>query len=442
MTSFLNVITSQTTGTARAISSCIDSQGNIFVLGEFTNSITFNNKTLYSYGNEQSLFVVKVSSDLTTYYATIVIGSNNVFLQGSAIFIDSNDNVYVTSIYRGSALTIGNYILPATSSSSFIAKMDNNLTTFMAVDYITGNSSINFITGNNSNIYVIGTIYSAANFGSIPLNPINGPNTFIAKLDYNLNWLIVTQIGNLSSSQNDGTYLAIYGNTLYACGMLYSSIECMNGSSNPIILYNNIASNVYITTLDINSLQFTNAIAAQTNNQLTINSTRFEEPKVITDNNGNVYLTISYTGSLVFSNYKLTNNTTNYQGVVVSFTGNLIPTNILSVETNGSSNLTSIIASSTYLYVTGFFNTTIAITNNNNNVIYSITPNGSGSFIIKLNFNFNVVNVLTATGTVGITDQSINGNLYAVGIVSRTVNFGNIQIQSSGSNMFIANISP
>ncbi|MEM3857775.1 MAG: hypothetical protein QW478_00065 [Candidatus Micrarchaeaceae archaeon] len=438
MTGFLSVITSQTTGYAEAIASCTDSSGNVYVLGIFTNSVTFNNIVLNSHMQSQDLFIVKVSPDLVTYYSTTSIGSDFVSIQASSIFVDSNNNVYIAGFYQGESLTIGNVILPASKISSFVVKLDNNFN-ILNVNFV-NNSQISFITTDNQYVYATGEVISTTNFDNITINPINGSNTFVARLDNQLNWLKVKQIINLTNGGNSGTYLAIYNNSyLYVCGILNSSVECVNTTTPSLDLYNNISRNVYIARIKLSIFEFVDITAAQTDNTLTV-----LEPKIVLDNNEIVYLIVSFNGSLRFSFYEKTSSATNYEGAIVAFTRYLFPINLLSIESNGITSLIAIVNSNNNLYVAGSFNEIIVAKNKNGKIVFDMITNTTGTFIIKLDTNFNVNKILTieGEGLTVISDESINKYLYAVGTVEGNVSFGNIQVCSSNLNMFITAILP
>jgi|SRR5579875_98628 len=437
MVGFLSVITSQTTGYAEAIASCTDSCGNVYVLGVFSNSITFNNITLNAHTQSQDLFIVKVSPDLITYYSATSIGSDFVTTQASSIFVDSNNNIYVAGFYQGESLVIGNFILPPSSLSSFIVKLDNNFN-ILNVNFV-NNSHISFITSDNQYIYATGAVNDTSNFDNITINPINGSNTFVAKLDNQLNWLKVNQIINLTESENFGTYLAIYNSSyLYVCGILDSSVECINTTTPSLDLYNTISRNVYIARIKLTIFEFVDIIAAQTDTTLSV-----LEPKIVLDNNEIVYLIVTFNGSIRFSTYERTSGN-NYEGAIIAFTRYLFPINMLSIESNGNVNLTAIVNNNNNLYITGSFSEVIIAKNKNGKIVFNMITNTTGSFVIKLDTNFNVNNILTieGEGLAVISDESINKYLYAVGSVTGKVNFGNIQVCSDNINMFIAAILP
>ncbi|MEM3857770.1 MAG: hypothetical protein QW478_00040 [Candidatus Micrarchaeaceae archaeon] len=413
---FINAISPITNYFADGAVISNDSNGNVFVLGKFQGILQFNqNLSLTSGPNDgNDIFIVKISSDLSTYIAAINVGSPYVAITPTGLTFDSNNNLYITGYYINGSLTIGRYILPSTTvNSGFIASIDNNLTTWInATSIVGGNSQITNIIYNNS-LYVTGEFSGSCLFGNINLKSGTGTNVFVAQLNTLLSWINVNYVPTISAV---GLSMVVYNKYLYVAGLSRSS-------SGP-----NYA---FIYRLNINNLKFNLSITASTNSTLAMTG-----PSITVDSSGNIYLIANYVGNVVFGSYSV-NSTSEQDMIVASFDSNLNPTNLI---TTSSYNSTSLLRSQDII----FYNSNLYIICNFKsgfNILGTQIVAGNSNYnlcILKIN-NFSIVNYLinSGTGNVMSSTESINNALYITGNFNNNITFGNYSISSTNTDVFI-----
>jgi len=127
---------------------------------------------------------------------------------GNALAIDSEGNCYVTGNFVESA-TFGEYTIVSSDEGDldiYVAKMDMNGNWVWAIraggiDYDSGSG---IVLDNMGNIYVTGYFMMTADFGPYSLTSNGFNDVFVAKLDYNGNWLWVNQAGGTHYDSGTG----------------------------------------------------------------------------------------------------------------------------------------------------------------------------------------------------------------------------------------------
>lgn len=105
-----------------------DESGNVYVAGTFTDSIVFNQCTLYSPGVLQNGFVAKLDSNGNCIWSTQLIDSQAVYLRLTDMVLDNAHNVYVGGNYN-SAFGVSGLSAPPTnnySKDAFLMKLNAN----------------------------------------------------------------------------------------------------------------------------------------------------------------------------------------------------------------------------------------------------------------------------------------------------------------------------
>ncbi|MDR6806965.1 hypothetical protein J2Y45_004157 [Dyadobacter sp. BE34] len=183
-----------TNGTGNDIKT--DGAGNIYVAGNFSNTVDFNPgsgvSALTSAGGWTDSYVLKLAPDGTFIWARRMGGPLND--NGTTLDVDGNGNVFVggTVNSNSGASDFGPFTVPATTTQTgFVTKLDG-AGTFQWVKTIanTGSSSVSEIEADNA-----GNIYIGGNAGgTMDLDP--GPGTtdipaagFITKWDGNGNYV-------------------------------------------------------------------------------------------------------------------------------------------------------------------------------------------------------------------------------------------------------------
>ena len=104
-------------GSSRGIA--VDGSGNSYVTGYFYDTATFGGTNLNSRGGND-IFVAKYGTDGTLAWAKQEGGTNNDY--GDGIAIDGNGNIYVTGDFSGSITFDGTTLTSTGSTDMFVAK--------------------------------------------------------------------------------------------------------------------------------------------------------------------------------------------------------------------------------------------------------------------------------------------------------------------------------
>lgn len=165
-----------------------DNNGNVYVSGYFSNSITFGSTTLTgNASNNYTAFLIKLSSSGVLQWARKVNPTNTVY--NAKLAIDRNNNIYVAGFH--------------TDNSIYIAKYNSSGTQNWIQTYLNTPSSkyLRDVTCDNN-----GNVIIAGNFsGSMTLagNTINTSSTltfdrdgYVAKFDNNGNPLWIKQVAS------------------------------------------------------------------------------------------------------------------------------------------------------------------------------------------------------------------------------------------------------
>nr|WP_277876980.1 SBBP repeat-containing protein [Sphaerospermopsis sp. FACHB-1194] len=177
-----------------------DGAGNSYITGYFSDTATFGDITLTSAGGSDG-FITKLDSSGKFLWAKKLGGTSYDSAHG--ITVDSSGNTYITGSFNGIA-TFGNITLTSTGNdNAFITKLDSSGKFLWAQKFDSIFCKANGITVDSSgNIYVTGYFSDTATFGNITLTSAGDSDAFVAKLDSN---------GKFLSAQNFGGTLADRG---------------------------------------------------------------------------------------------------------------------------------------------------------------------------------------------------------------------------------------
>jgi hypothetical protein len=212
--------TTQEEGTAITV----DNQGNIYVAGYFSSTITFGSTTLtVNNTNEYAAFIIKLNSSGVIQWAKKI---NNQF-HGSVsdIKIDNNNIIYV----------LGNVTNYQNGNNSFFISKYNNLGTQLTYNLFGSSANLlntyGFTLDNTNNIIIAGRFMGSLTLGS---NTINAFNTididgFISKIDASNNILWLKKLTCPKQSQDAFTSVVSDGsNNIYALGYADSTVMLDN----------------------------------------------------------------------------------------------------------------------------------------------------------------------------------------------------------------------
>jgi methionine-rich copper-binding protein CopC len=180
----------------------IDKHNDVYITGntyskEFPSTIGSYDNT---YNGNESIFISKLNSNLTTLYASTFIGSGSV----SNIAIDSSQNIFIAGGADATfPTTSGSYdeTFNGGSSDAFIAKFDNNLATLLASTFLgggLGDGVSKIVLDSSDNIYIGGSTANSTFLFPTTVNAYNraigngGEDIFLSKLDNNLTTLFAS----------------------------------------------------------------------------------------------------------------------------------------------------------------------------------------------------------------------------------------------------------
>lgn len=238
--------------------SIADHEGNLYVAGQYRDSLLFGSSTMLYYLDGYDMFLAKYDSSGNLLWAqSFYSGSPN------SITSDSYGNTYLAGYFGGSSITFGTFTLIKDTlygGNMFLAKFDPNGNILWAIQ--AGGNSIEYINSSSSD--AIGNTYITGVFHSPTITL--GTTTL-----YNSGWIY-----NIFTAKVDPT-----GNVVWAKGIgsYHNATSSSYVSSSHIS--NDLAGNVYVTGY------FTDSIAIIENDTL-INYGGYKQLFIVKyDSNGN-----------------------------------------------------------------------------------------------------------------------------------------------------------
>ena len=182
----------------------VDASGNTFVAGFFQGTAAFGSTNVTSVG-ESDMFLAKYSSSGTLLWVRKAGGTD--FDEAHGLALDASGDVYLTGYFNLKA-TFGalNITNLTTSNQLFVAKC-NASGAFVWARRAGGSADIEgtaLTVDGNTNVFVTGSFAGSANFGSTNLlaTGSNGLNDiFVARYDGNGNLLWVRQAGGMGEDE-------------------------------------------------------------------------------------------------------------------------------------------------------------------------------------------------------------------------------------------------
>ncbi len=193
----------------------VDTEGNSYITGHFTDNATFGNTVLTGQGY-YNIFVAKLNANGAWTWAVSGGGSTS---EGWAIGLDADKNPYVTGHFQG-PVTFGNTNLTCEGGDDmFVAKLNTAGVWQWAID--SGGNSVDRGQGiavqPNGNSYITGYFEGAVTFGNISLSSQGNKDVFISKVSPSGIWQWAKSGGGTGNDQgysiamNENTNLSICG---------------------------------------------------------------------------------------------------------------------------------------------------------------------------------------------------------------------------------------
>lgn len=196
----------------------VDASGNILVTGAYRNGAVFGGTTLNATGTYANVFVAKLDAGGNWLWATNA-GMGNDNDEAKSIAIDSSGNAIVTGCFRGSARFGSVVIVSSGLDDIFVARI-NSAGNWLWAEKAGGEGQdrgYGVTLDSGGNIWLAGQFSGTASFGNDNLTSAGNSDIFAAKLDSNGNWLWATGAGDSQSDEARDLVCSPSGGA-YLCG--------------------------------------------------------------------------------------------------------------------------------------------------------------------------------------------------------------------------------
>jgi hypothetical protein len=394
-----------------------DSNGNIYVTGNFKGTGLFGSTNVNSVG-DNDVFLAKYNAEGLLQWVRTAGSSAGDF--ATDVSIDANGNVFITGYYFGAINFGGNVLTNSGSSDVFVVKYDSSGNVVWAKK--AGGSSLDISnsvdTDASGNVYLGGSFSGSCTFlgaSNIILNSVGNDDGFLAKLDISGNILWAKSIqGTASQKLND---VLISNNDLFVLGTFENVTDFGNSNS-----LNSGAGNVDIFVAKYN-LSGDCQVATGFGGAGTDEASRLAK-----DNNSNIWACGSIFGNATIGSFALT-SAGNYDAFLAKFNSGLsiLAAKLLGGSSNDKANDVGS-DSEGNIFVVGEFAGALS------NGSKSISANGGSDVFIS---KFTNAGFPTSLQNFGGPDfdsgrrVNVGSNLFITGGFSQTANFGTI-ITSTG----------
>ena len=188
----------------------VDGEGNAYVTGSIVDTAIFGNHSLTSNG-QHDIFVAKLSPSGNWLWATKAGGEEGD--DGYSIVVDSSGNAYVTGYFTETATFGNHSLTANGDYDIFVAKLSPSGNWLWAVKAggINIDEGYGIAIDGAGNAYVTGHFDGTAIFGSYSLIVNGFYDIFAAKLSPSGNWLWATKAGGTDYDYGYGYGIAIDG---------------------------------------------------------------------------------------------------------------------------------------------------------------------------------------------------------------------------------------
>jgi hypothetical protein len=186
----------------------VDSSGSAFITGSFSEIVTFGSTTLEEDHDGFSQFVAKISSSGTWQWA-VKAGDSGYYNHDGGIAVDSSGNAFVTGGFSETATFGSTVLMGSGDRDIFVAKISSNGIWQWAVSVGGSQEDEgNGITVDSSgNAFVTGSFYQTVTFGSTTLTSSGKDDIFVAKISSSGSWQWAAKADG--SHREDGRRIAV-----------------------------------------------------------------------------------------------------------------------------------------------------------------------------------------------------------------------------------------
>jgi hypothetical protein len=229
------------------VSVAVDSAGNVLVIGYFWGSVDLGGGSLTSAGSGD-IVVAKFDASGNHLWSKKFGDTENQF--GASIAVDSSDNVLVTGSFT-SSVDFGGGTLVASGNSNdiFVAKLDKDGHHLWSNRFgdTSDQSGASITVDGSDNVLITGSFTGSVNFGGNSLVEDDGSNDiFVAKFDAGGKHLWSKPFG--SAGDQDGASVAVTGaGNVFVTGGFTGSVDFGGG---PLASASAVVSDIFIVKLD------------------------------------------------------------------------------------------------------------------------------------------------------------------------------------------------
>lgn len=412
-----------------------DVEGNVYVAGEFSDTILIDTKQLISRGNKD-IFLTKIDPTGRVLWMKDFGGIQADWCGG--VCIDENSNIFLTGTFRGE-MVIGDSIFNSTSwYDIFLSKINKNGEIIWSKAFIgDGGNSTNAITKDSDGyIYLTGHYQKKLSFDNYQLEgPTARSDLFVVKLNANGN--VIWAKSTKSNANNYGNSIASDNiGHLYLTGFMWDSVYFDDH-----LLVSTSMMQAYISKMDAINGKFLWAVGGGGDGWS-------EGTAVVIDNNKNAVLTGWYRDKLIFSKDFVSNggNTEGPDDIFISKFDSLgNPVWIKTTMTNLYSNAYDVwINDNNDIFLTGYYRGLLMI---EDSIYQSTVPDYYDICVIKFNKNgkfkwFKSFGGDSPWNDIGYGITSYNNNIFVTGMYSANSWFDNNHLSCNGvSDIYILKIS-
>ena len=416
----------------------LDCEGNLYVTGYFTSSLTFGNldplvnETMYPDGT--STFIVKFDINQNPVWASQIITDNGSNASTGISISCDGQYVYITGNFNNDATFDDTIFLSTTGTDIYVAQLDASTGAFnwaiqSSSDGYTYATAIT--TDCNNHTFVTGYFYYYTKFDTLELNS-SSFDTFIIRVDSGtFIWAQQTLSNNESYFSNGFGITTDCNNNIYITGGFGGIVEF-----GPVSL-TSFANNgdIFVSKLDING----NWIWSKQTNFQTSNTENYNMGLAInSDCKCNIYLTGHFSGNGSFDNINVESNGNKDIFVAkMDATGKWIWVQTAGGSDDDNAGTGIHVDAKCDIYVTGYFLGTTIFGKED------LTANYYDVFISKLNDCGEWVWTSQAGGNGNDKSYAITtntqGDIYTTGYFQISATFGSLTLSGIGiNNLFIA----
>ena len=196
----------------------VDSMGNIFLSGYYTDDTVFGQYTASYIGGSDG-FVTCIDSTGTFQWLNSCKGLGNECITD---VVQVNEKVFFTGYFSGEVQLCGQMLTSLDGLNSFVA-CANNMGIVEWINHNTGNNSLSeIVLDSKGNIYVTGGFLGTLQLGDHSVYSNSVRDIFVAKMDTSRTWNWVKSVGGLNDDYCKE--MICYNDRIFICGYVSDQV--------------------------------------------------------------------------------------------------------------------------------------------------------------------------------------------------------------------------